>query len=103
MACSFVLQIRIQKWIQLARVLSGRSAYPGVPRQPTLSFSARHVNGGTMGPFSFFLAATAGETAVNGNPFGDVSAKFPHSAAAPRLNNKEPERSYCNYCNCRDE
>lgn len=37
-----------------------------------------------------FLDDDGETTVVNGNPFGDVNAKFPHSAAAPCLNNKEP-------------
>jgi len=62
---------------ELARVLSGHRANPWAPRQPTLSFSARHVTAG-----QWILSVSRRRwrkppTPVNGNPFGDVNAKFP--------------------------
>lgn len=60
---------------ELACVLSGHCANPRGQRQPTLSFSARHVTAGQW-ILSVSRRDVGETTAVNGNPFGDVSAKF---------------------------
>lgn len=71
---SFVLQIRIQKWIQ-----SSLAYFPAIARirGPTVSrlcLFPRDMSRRDNGSFPFL--GDVGETAaVNGNPFGDVNAK----------------------------
>lgn len=74
---------------ELARVLSGHRANPRGSRVSRLCLFPRDTSRRDNGSFPF-LDDDGETTVVNGNPFGDVNAKFPHSAAAPCLNNKEP-------------
>lgn len=93
--CSFVLQIRIQKWIQsLPRVLSGHRANPRARRQPRLCLFPRDMSQRDNGSFPF-LGDVGETTAVNGNPFGDVNAKFSIQPQPRALIIKSC--SYCNY------
>lgn len=75
--CSFVLQIRIQKWIQSSPAYFPATARIRGARVSRLCLFPRDTSRRDNGSFPF-LGDDDGETiVVNGNPFGDVNAKFP--------------------------
>lgn len=73
--CSFVLQIRIQKWIQSLPAYFPATARIRGPSVSRLCLFPRDTSQRDNGSFPF-LGDVDETTAMNGNPFGDVNVKF---------------------------
>jgi len=74
---------------ELARVRFPAAARIRRSRVSRLCLFPRDMSRRDNGSFPF-LGDDGEATVVNGNPFGDVNAKFPIQPRSPYLNNKEP-------------